>query len=559
MQRRAEHDLTARSNRRQSRTWRGETPPADRPETEIARPPIPAQVLDTRRRARATSCLLAATPSWLMSLILHLGCMLMMASLVVPLSRHSRLDRLWVSFGAAQEAERSQSPITVVVPQATDEQPDPEPMADAASPAVDPAEPTAPAPTIDLSKVDWSALTKFAHDRCPRKNLLRRREPASCESIQSARMERPLDSPMSVFEPSEDDSIVDQFIEFDVGRLGGKAGRQANQRFQRLGSQAIPALVRGLNKSASIHASCPVGVISRKLEQLIHSTNDRSRIEYALHHLGRDIPKGAPHRSRVFSLRNRIAKNLGQRREFVASGLKKHGWAVDDRTAFFVSQSMTLSESELVAHLRSEDADTRAIAAMAITLGGNRQLDQPSRIGLAIADALESEPDARVSELMDQASASLAGRLVEPGRNAEEWRAFWKHQDRVSLIASLTTPRLLRRLQASDELTRLAIMDVLSQSNNRSISHAMRFEFARGIIPELDSSSADARQLAERALVQLARGRNAGQSSSDRWQEFWQNEYLQRSVIPRSEAQLQQAQTLEQRGNHDAALRRYER
>ena len=55
------------------------------------------------------------------------------------------------------------------------------------------------------------------------------------------------------------DRIVDDFIQYDIGKLRGAAGRIANQRFRSLaGSQPVPALVRGAVKASRIPASCPI-------------------------------------------------------------------------------------------------------------------------------------------------------------------------------------------------------------------------------------------------------------------------------------------------------------
>src|SRR5262249_10279778 len=56
----------------------------------------------------------------------------------------------------------------------------------------------------------------------------------------------------------EHDRIVDRFILYDIGRLRGVEGQQALQEFNRLGPDAIPAMVRGYNRACTIEASCPV-------------------------------------------------------------------------------------------------------------------------------------------------------------------------------------------------------------------------------------------------------------------------------------------------------------
>src|SRR3954469_13618831 len=60
------------------------------------------------------------------------------------------------------------------------------------------------------------------------------------------------------------DRIIDRFILFDTGRLLGAEGQQAQRDFDKLGYEAIPALIRGLNKAAGLEHSCPTLVISKK-------------------------------------------------------------------------------------------------------------------------------------------------------------------------------------------------------------------------------------------------------------------------------------------------------
>src|SRR5262245_787914 len=53
------------------------------------------------------------------------------------------------------------------------------------------------------------------------------------------------------------DKIIDRFMEYDVGKLKGAEGLQALRAFEKLGPDAIPALLRGLNRAAAINHSCP--------------------------------------------------------------------------------------------------------------------------------------------------------------------------------------------------------------------------------------------------------------------------------------------------------------
>ena len=82
------------------------------------------------------------------------------------------------------------------------------------------------------------------------------------------------------------DAVVDQFILYDIGRLPGAEGQRAYRAFQALGTdEAIPALVRGVNKSARMQQSCPIVVIAGKLRGMLQSTSDRSMLEYAIRNL----------------------------------------------------------------------------------------------------------------------------------------------------------------------------------------------------------------------------------------------------------------------------------
>jgi hypothetical protein len=92
------------------------------------------------------------------------------------------------------------------------------------------------------------------------------------------------------------DKIVDEFIQYDVGKLRGETGRQANARFQSLQDpRAIPSLVRGAINASQIRASCPIIMISNKLGGLLRATDDPRLLQHALDYLkptGPEAPYG---------------------------------------------------------------------------------------------------------------------------------------------------------------------------------------------------------------------------------------------------------------------------
>jgi hypothetical protein len=85
------------------------------------------------------------------------------------------------------------------------------------------------------------------------------------------------------------DEIVNRFIEYDSGKLKGPEGKKALADFQKLGPDAIPALLRGLNNAARIEHSCPAVQITRKLAKMLTSSRDIELLEFARENAGAGI------------------------------------------------------------------------------------------------------------------------------------------------------------------------------------------------------------------------------------------------------------------------------
>jgi hypothetical protein len=85
------------------------------------------------------------------------------------------------------------------------------------------------------------------------------------------------------------DQIVDRFMQYDIGRLQGKEGAKALKEFKALGPEAIPSLVRGLNRAAIIEHSCPVVVIGQKLGRLLAASDDQELMEYVRDNIGSGV------------------------------------------------------------------------------------------------------------------------------------------------------------------------------------------------------------------------------------------------------------------------------
>jgi hypothetical protein len=85
------------------------------------------------------------------------------------------------------------------------------------------------------------------------------------------------------------DAVIDRFIRYDTGQLRGEEGRQAKKDFEALGYDAIPALIRGLNRAAQLDHSCPTLVISTKLRKLLLASTDLQLLEFARDEIGAGV------------------------------------------------------------------------------------------------------------------------------------------------------------------------------------------------------------------------------------------------------------------------------
>jgi hypothetical protein len=85
------------------------------------------------------------------------------------------------------------------------------------------------------------------------------------------------------------EKVIARFILADIGRLGGTDALRARKDFDKLGPEAIPYLIRGLNRSARIQHSCPVAVIARKLRKMLLASDDQELMEFARDEIGAGV------------------------------------------------------------------------------------------------------------------------------------------------------------------------------------------------------------------------------------------------------------------------------
>jgi hypothetical protein len=107
-------------------------------------------------------------------------------------------------------------------------------------------------------------------------------------------------------EEAKRDAVIDRFILADTGRLPGPEAKKAVEAFQKLGVESVPALLRGLNKSARLDHSCPVLMIAKKLSTILLASDDEKLVEMARDEIGAGVSR-SPHAAALTDLRVRLA------------------------------------------------------------------------------------------------------------------------------------------------------------------------------------------------------------------------------------------------------------
>src|SRR5262249_1286983 len=87
------------------------------------------------------------------------------------------------------------------------------------------------------------------------------------------------------------DEIIDGFIRVDTGKLKGAEAKKALAAFNRLGMEAVPALIRGVNRAAAIEDSCPALVIAKKLYNLLGKSNDPELLQFARENIAAGVKR----------------------------------------------------------------------------------------------------------------------------------------------------------------------------------------------------------------------------------------------------------------------------
>ena len=117
------------------------------------------------------------------------------------------------------------------------------------------------------------------------------------------------------------DEVIRRFIQYDTGQLAGEDAKKARQDFDKLGPEAVFALIRGLNDAARIDYSCPAVTIAKKLGRILNATDDTELLQFARENIGAGVTQSR-HMVVLRDLRLTAMLRQNQVRRLAAAGPK---------------------------------------------------------------------------------------------------------------------------------------------------------------------------------------------------------------------------------------------
>ena len=284
---------------------------------------------------------------------------------------------------------------------------------------------------------------------------------------------------LTLEEENKLDELIDRFIQADTGKLKGDAGKKAIRDFEGLGREAIPALIRGLNKAAGIEHSCPTLMISRKLTKMLLTSNDPELLEFARDNIGAGV------------------------------GRSMH--------------SGNLNDLRVQCMLRKN-----ALARLGVTGTPVGPKPVTSLTTVELVKAADSAKGSRLKQVLTE---------LEKRRGAEVLTVLavkMKESDRdVRTLAQELVDRHLGRQKP--DVIRAKLADDDAEIRKASIRVAVRKpELVGDVIARLDDALTDVREEAHSSLVKLAKGKDFGprgdadagerQKAQERWRTWWQSQ-----------------------------------
>ncbi len=377
-----------------------------------------------------------ALPSWLSSFVVHLAVVLLLSMLVIPVQTREFVNVLLCQWNSLADVESTH--VAVVHLQTAAQLPmrpvEKEHPSDNADP-VQPPPQVAPMPDQVASEPDAATPAvgtpvSFSPAAQPVPNAA----PGLTTKLSPGKSEPQTQKEDQASSQAELDRIVDRFIEYDLGRLPVSECPEARDNFDRLDKRALPALIRGLNKSARIPASCPVMVIAQRIRKMMRETHDPTALRYAVENIGRDVPKSAAHYKHLETLKAMISNT-----STLAVKLRDRGISVSERLELKAQAFTQYPASKLMQSMQSKDQETRLLATIEMACR-EALLDHDLRPQLGLlATNLLADPNGRVREAAHALLVQMnRGEDLGPGENPSQfeliaaigdWRNHWATED----------------------------------------------------------------------------------------------------------------------------------
>jgi len=273
------------------------------------------------------------------------------------------------------------------------------------------------------------------------------------------------------------DETVDRFIQQDIGKLRGAEAKKALTNFNKLGAEAIPALIRGMNRAALIDDSCPALVIAQKLQRLLGASNDPELLQYARENIGAGI-KRSRHMGTIQELR------------------------------VFCTQRKTLVMRQIEAGVvQAKSVKTMSVAELASAAGS----DRGARLKGVLMELEKRQGDEAIRALGSAAGAAYEEDILKLARDL-----LYRNLSRQK------EPVLKEKLKDDRTEVRIAAARVVGEKKMR---------LGDALVALLNDDEARVRDAAHQALVRLNNGSDFGPSAEAgekerseavrKWREWW--------------------------------------
>jgi hypothetical protein len=219
------------------------------------------------------------------------------------------------------------------------------------------------------------------------------------------------------------DRIIDRFMQADIGLLPPAEARQAIRDFGKLGPEAIPALIRGVNRAAEIEHSCPVVTIGQKLSKLLTASDDLELLQFARDEIGAGLG-----RSRHAAYLKEIRFKVLMRKNLVARRPPPPPKTFATMTAPELAEAAGKEQGKRLDEVMTElgkRRGTEVVAGLATVAGGNSDKDKRQQARDLLDSYLTRQPETYVKqrlkdenpEVRQAAVRVIAAKMPKLGRD----------------------------------------------------------------------------------------------------------------------------------------------